>query len=305
MSRVLVLDAVSPILEHALTAAGISVADLRDATDEQRDTALAEAQGIVVRSRVQVDRAMIERAPRLRVIGRAGAGTDNIDTAFAAERGIHVLPVPGGNEVAVAELVLGLMLALARKIVPAAEASRQGKWAKSKLMGLELCGETLGVLGLGRIGSRLARMALAFDMKVIGHDPYIEARAFAGSGIEVVPFETVLEQARFLSVHVPLSETTRGLVGRDELARMRPDAYIVQCARGGVVDEEALADALEAGRLAGAGLDVFENEPHIPERLAQNPRVIATPHIGGSTEQAQDKIAAVLARELVRFFTES
>ena len=303
MSQILVLDAISGILQRELEGAGLTISDLRDASDETRDAALAQAEGIVVRSRVKVNRDMIERAPNLRVIGRAGAGTDNIDTAFAAERGVYVLAVPGGNEIAVAELALGLMLALARKIVPAADASRRGEWAKSKLMGIELCGETLGVLGLGRIGARLARMALALDMKVVGHDPYIEASAFAGSGIEVVPFEAVLERARFLSIHVPLTDSTRGLLGVNELARMRSDAFVLQCARGGIVDETALAEALENDRLAGAGLDVFESEPNIPERLATNPKVIATPHIGGSTRQAQDKIAAVLARELIRFFT--
>jgi D-3-phosphoglycerate dehydrogenase len=304
METVLILDPVAPLLATELRGAGLEVQDFSRSGAKRVEESLAGAQGLVVRSRTRVTAEMIDRAPGLRVIGRAGSGTDSIDVAHAKSRGIEVLTVPGGNENAVAELVLGMMLALARHLVPAVDASRRGQWAKSKLMGFELAGETLGVIGTGRIGSRLARKALALEMRVLGSDPFADLSDLAADGLEIASMEDVLSRSRFVSVHVPLSDATRSLLGRKEFASMRRDAYLVQCSRGGVVDEDALAEALEAERLAGAALDVFAREPEFPERLARNPRVLATPHIGASTVQSQEKIAAALAGRIIGCFRE-
>lgn len=301
MARALILDPVDAGLPRELERHGISILDLSKASAESVDAALPDAEAIVVRSRTKVTASMIERAKRLRVIGRAGAGTDNIDSAAARARGIEVLTVAGGNDRAVAELALAFCFAFARQLVPAVEASRRGEWAKSRLSGFELAGETLGIVGLGRIGKMLATLGHGLGMKLIGFDPFVDPSDWEGPPVAKASLLDLLENSRFVSVHVPLSEETRGLIGANELARMRADAYLIQCSRGGVVDEEALAEALEAGQIAGAGLDVFANEPDIPGRLARNPRVLATPHIGASTEQAQVKIARLLAESLVRF----
>jgi D-3-phosphoglycerate dehydrogenase / 2-oxoglutarate reductase len=301
MARVLILDPVDAGLAEELERHGISTQDLSKASAESVESALPDAEAIVVRSRTKVTASMIEHARRLRVIGRAGAGTDNIETAAARARGIEILTVAGGNDRAVAELALAFCFAFARQLVPAVEASRRGEWAKSRLSGFELAGETLGVVGLGKIGKTLAALAHGLGMKVIGFDPFVDPSDWEGPPVENAPLRDLLARSRFISVHVPLSAETRGLIGADELAAMRSDAYLIQCSRGGVVDEEALADALEAAGIAGAGLDVFSNEPEIPSRLAHSPRVLATPHIGASTEQAQIKIARLLAHSLVRF----
>ncbi|MFN8549299.1 MAG: hydroxyacid dehydrogenase [Candidatus Eisenbacteria bacterium] len=302
MNRVLLLDSVSSLLSRLLSDGGVECVDLSKAGEAERDAALSGAQGVVVRSRTRITSAMIDRAPNLKVIGRAGAGTDTIDVAHARERGIKVLAIGGGNDVAVAELTLGLMLALARHVVPAANYSRAGEWAKSKLEGFELAGETLGVLGLGKIGGKVAQLGQAFGMEVIGHDPYVDPEHWERRGVRMGPIEQILPAARFVTLHLPLSDETKSLIGAAELGRMRKDAYLINCARGALIDDEALLTALNEGRLAGAALDVFRNEPELPKRLVEHPRVLATPHIGGSTQQAQEKIAANLAQQLVRFF---
>jgi len=304
MNRVLLLDSVSSLLRRVLEDGGIEVLDLSKASDAERDAALVEATGLVVRSRTRVTAAMIDSAPRLKVIGRAGAGTDTIDVVHAKSKGIEVMPVGGGNDVAVAELTLGLMLALARHLVPGANHTRAGEWAKSKLEGFELAGETLGVLGLGKIGGKVVHLAQAFGMEVVGFDPFVDPEHWELRGVRMLPIEQILPRVRFLSLHLPLSPETRSLLGEPELATMRKDAYLINCARGGLVDEEALAEALEQGRLAGAGLDVFRTEPELPARLVQNPRVVGLPHIGGSTVQAQEKIAAQLGQSMVKFFAQ-
>lgn len=300
MPCVVLLDSVSPLLSRLLQEARLEVVDASKAEAAERDAAVARAHALVVRSRSRVDAPMIDRATSLRVIGRAGSGTDTIDVAHARAKGIQVQTVAGGNDVAVAELTLGLLLALARHVVPAATAARAGEWIKAKCEGIELAGERLGVLGLGKIGGKVAQLGLAFGMEVYAADPYVDAKDWGIRGVQVAPLEQFLPLVRFLTVHVPLNSETKTLIGEAELKRMRADAYVVNCARGGVVDETALADALEGGRLAGAALDVFAAEPALPPRLVANPRVIATPHIGGSTAQAQEKIAATLAQHLIQ-----
>ena len=302
MNRVLLLDGVSSLLPRLLTDGGVECLDLSKAPEAERDAALATAHGIVVRSRTRVTAAMMDQARDLKVIGRAGAGTDTIDVAHARERGIKVMAIGGGNDVAVAELTLGLMLALARHLIPAANYSRAGEWAKSKLEGFELAGETLGVIGLGKIGGKVAQLGQAFGMEVVGHDPYVDPEHWERRGVRVLPIGEILPVARFVTLHLPLSDETKSLIGANELARMRKDAFLLNCSRGALIDDEALVAALDGGRLAGAALDVFRNEPELPKRLVEHPKIVATPHIGGSTLQAQEKIAANLAQQLVRFF---
>ncbi len=304
MNRVLLLDAVSPLLPRLLQAGGVEPVDLSKANDADRTAALAGAAGLVVRSRSKVTAAMIDQAPNLKVIGRAGAGTDTIDVAHAKEKGIKVIAIGGGNDVAVAELTLGLMLSMARHLVPAANFTRAGEWAKSKLEGFELAGETIGVIGLGKIGGKVVHLAQAFGMEVIGHDPYVDPEHWERRSVRMLPIEQMLPLARFITLHLPLSDGTKSLIGPAEIARMRKDAYLINCARGGLIDDEALLAALDEGRLAGAALDVFRNEPELPAKLVQHPRILSTPHIGGSTAQAQEKIAAQLAQQLVQFFRE-
>jgi len=260
---------------------------------------IAPFEGLIVRSRTKVTADVIQAARKLRVIGRAGVGLDTIDREAARARGISVLNTPMAPTVAVAELTLGLMLALARSITTADAAMKRGEWIKKDLMGGELFGNTLGVIGIGRIGTAVVERARAFGMNAIAADPYRTPEEIHWRGAEAVGLEQVLAQADYLTIHTPLTPDTRGLLGREQIARMKEGAYLICTARGGLVDEEALADALEAGRLAGAALDVFAVEPPSLTRLVGNPKVICTPHIGAMTREAQQKAAVDIARQVL------
>src|SRR5579875_3670470 len=223
--------------------------------------ALADADGLVVRSAVQVDDALMAAAPKLRVIGRAGVGVDNIDAEAATRRGIVVMNTPGANAVAVAELALGLMIALARQLPRADSTMHAGKWEKKSLQGSELRGKKLGILGLGRIGLEVARRAQSFGMEVIGHDPFVAASIARENSIGLVSTEELFREADYLTLHVGLTPQTAGIINASTLATMKKGARIVNCARGELIDEQALAGALRSGQIAGAALDVFHNEP--------------------------------------------
>jgi D-3-phosphoglycerate dehydrogenase len=255
--------------------------------------------GLVVRSRTRVTAEVIAAGARLRVIGRAGVGLDTIDVAAAEARGIRVLNTPQASTVAVAELTLGLMLALARLIPTGDAALKRGEWLKKQLMGAELHGKTLGVIGLGRIGSAVVARARAFGMRALAHDPYLDPAEIAARGAEAAELDELLAASDYLAVHVPLDGGTRGLLDATRLARCKPGARLVCCARGGVVDEDALLTALDNGRIAGAALDVFSVEPPGRSRLVEHPRVIATPHIGAMTREAQDRAALDIAEQIV------
>ena len=277
------------------TRAGRPAAELRGA--------LTDADALIVRSGTTVTAELIAGAPRLRVIARAGAGVDNVDVAAASARGIVVLNAPGANAVSVAEHVFALMLASARSVALADAQMKAGHWGKKTLRGAELRGKTLGVVGLGRIGREVVRRALAFDMRVAAHDPFIPAQVADDLGVELLALEAVAERADFLTLHLPSTEATRGILNRDVLARCRPGARIVNTARGDLVDEEALAEALEDGRLAGAALDVFRREPPPDTALTGLPQVVATPHVAGATAEAQQLVgleAAGGVREYLR-----
>jgi D-3-phosphoglycerate dehydrogenase / 2-oxoglutarate reductase len=262
---------------------------------------LADADALIVRSATKVTAALIDAAPRLRVIARAGTGVDNVDVNAASARGIVVMNAPGANSVSVAELAVGLMLALARQVPAADAAMKQKKWEKKRFIGEELRDKTLGLAGLGRIGQEVARRARAFDMRVIAHDPFISAQVASDLGVELVSLDEVFERAEYISLHLPSTPATNRIVNAERLARARKGIRIINTARGDLIDEAALADALESGRVAGAALDVFEVEPPADARLQLLPEVIATPHIAASTREAQELVGMETAAALRDF----
>jgi D-3-phosphoglycerate dehydrogenase len=267
--------------------------------------AAAEADALVVRSASKITRRVLESGARLKAVGRAGIGVDNIDTAAATERGVVVMNTPGGNTLSTAELALSLCLALARNLVTADGRTRAGTWNKQGLMGTEITGKRLGVVGLGRVGRLLAERALGIGMQVSAYDPHLEASGLRASGLEdiqLVALDKLLVDADFISLHVPLVDATRGLIGAEQLATMKSTAYLVNTSRGGVVDEVALAHALEQGQLAGAALDVLEQEPPAADHpLIGHPKVLLTPHLGASSKEAQARVALMVAEQLADF----
>lgn len=262
---------------------------------------IRDAEALIVRSKTQVTAPVIAAGERLRVIGRAGAGVDNIDLDAATRKGIVVMNIPGGNSVSAAEYALALLLALARKIPFADSSLRSGKWEKTAFLGQEVQDKILGILGLGKIGSVLAQRALGFQIKIIAYDPFVSEKYAGDLGVELLPFEEVLKRADFLSLHLPLNEKTAGLINKRTLASIKPSAFLINSARGGLVVEDDLVDALEQGKLAGAALDVFENEPHVNPRLLRCDKVIVTPHIAGSTVEAQVTVGYEIAVQIADY----
>ena len=268
-------------------------------TAEDLRAEIGACDALVVRSRTKVTAAVIQAGTRLKVIGRAGVGVDNIDLTAAAAAGIPVVNSPLAATTAVAEMTLGLMLALARQL-PALDASmKMGKWEKSAFMGSELNGKTLGILGMGRIGSQLARYAAAFGMQILAYDPHRAPQAVRLLGAQIAGFDEILASSDYISLHLPLTDETRGLLRREQFAKMKPGVRLVDTARGGIVDEAALCEALDSGQVAGAALDVFSVEPVPPGSIATHPRVIATPHIAAQTEEAQRRAGIAIAEEVL------
>jgi len=260
--------------------------------------ALADADALVVRSAVQVDDALMEHAPKLRVVGRAGVGVDNIDAEAATRRGIVVMNTPGANAVAVAELTVGLMLALARKVPTANATMHAGKWEKKNLQGTELRGKTLGILGLGRIGLEVAKRAKGFGLEILGSDPFVSAAVARENGIKLVTLEELIAGADYITLHVGLTPQTTGVINAKSLAAMKKGVRIINCARGELIDDAALAAALKSGQVAGAALDVFTVEPPEDSPYAELENVILTPHIAGSTAEAQEAVGIQIARQV-------
>jgi D-3-phosphoglycerate dehydrogenase len=298
--RVLVSDPLSHRALEALRAAsGIVVDERRGLTEAELLPLVSEIDAWIVRGGTRVTRRLIEAAPRLRWVARAGAGLDNIDVAAAKERGVTVLNVPGANAVAVAELVFGLLLGLLRRI-PAADASvRRGEWDKSRFMGRELRGKTLGIVGLGKIGRAVAQRAHGFEMACIGFDPLVSDEEVRAMGVEPLAFDELLSRADIVTLHVPLTPETNGMIGPAQIARMLPGAILVNAARGGLVDEAALFTALESGALSGAALDVFAGEPPKASPLLSHPRVVLTPHVGAATVEAQEAVGEEIVKLLL------
>ena len=267
-------------------------------SESDLETIIGEYDAIVVRSATILDAGLIQRAERLKVIGRAGVGVDNVDVDAATRRGIVVANAPEATVVSAAEHTIALLLAVARSVPQAHAALKEGTWERTHFAGIELAGKTLGVLGLGRIGRQVARRALALGLRVLAYDPYVALERFRELGVEPAPtLEDVYEQADLITLHLPLSEETRGLLGGAAFARMRDGVRIVNAARGGLVDEEALADAIRSGKVAGAALDVFESEPYAGP-LLQLEQVVVTPHLAGSTTEAQDRAGLIIAEQI-------
>ena len=263
-------------------------------------SALGRVDAWIVRSRSQVDAAALRSAaPRLRVVGRAGVGVDNIDLEAARQFGVTVVTAPQASTTAVAELTIGLMLALAREIPAADAALRRGEWPKASMFGSELQGKTLGLLGFGRIGRAVAARAAAFGMSRLAFDPYLDDDAIRAGGAQPASLEALLAGSDYVSLHLPLTAESRGVFDRSAIARMKPGARLVCAARGGLIDEQALHQALDEGRLAGAALDVFAQEPPRGLALLQHPRIVATPHLGAQTVEAQARVAIEIANNVL------
>lgn len=263
---------------------------------------LPEADALLVRSAVKVTRELLAQAPKLRVIGRAGVGVDNVDLAAATEAGVLVMNTPGGNAVSVAEHTLALMLAMARSIPQASASTKSGKWEKKKFLGNELRGKTLGIVGFGSIGREVARRALPFEMRVIAYDPYVNSQTAADLGIILADLPTLYAESDYVTLHVALTSETMGMLNDDAFAKIKPGARVVNCARGELIDAEALTRALQSGRIAGAALDVFQVEPPAAGMpLLAIDSLIATPHIGGSTEEAQEIVGVRIAEQVVEY----
>jgi D-3-phosphoglycerate dehydrogenase len=283
-------SAAAPFLERGWT---VDARSGRNADELARD--LANADALIVRSATQVTAALLGAAPRLRVVARAGTGVDNVDLEAASARGVLVLNAAGANSISVAELTLGMMIALARGIAAADASMKQGAWDKKRFTGIELRGKLLGVIGFGRIGREVAGRARAFGMDVVAHDPFIGARAAEAAAVPLVALDDLLSRADFITLHVPSLPETRHLIDAGHLAKCRRGVRIVNTARGELVDENALADAIESGIVAGAAIDVFEREPPADRRLACLPQVVATPHIAASTREAQELVGVEIA----------
>jgi len=294
------------LVAEPLARAGVELLRAHHDVDERpgltRDALFAEIGGydaLIVRSQVQVDAGLIAAATRLVVVGRAGVGVDNVDLDAATRAGITVVNAPTGNTVAAAEHTLALLFGLARRIAAADASVRRGEWKRSQFTGVELRGKTLGIVGLGKIGQAIADRARALEMTVIGSDPYITAEQAALHGVELTEFDALIARADVVTVHVPLTRATRGFIGVEVLARMRPGALLLNVARGGVVDETAVAEALRSGRLGGAAIDVFETEPPAGSPLIDAPNTVLTPHLGASTEEAQVLVAEEVADQVL------
>jgi D-3-phosphoglycerate dehydrogenase len=272
---------------------GLSPADLR--------AIIGAYDGLAVRSATKVTRELMEAAPNLKVVGRAGIGVDNVDVTTATARGVVVMNTPFGNAITTAEHAIAMMFALARQLPEASASTKAGKWEKNRFMGVELFGKTLGLIGCGNIGSIVADRALGLKMKVIAFDPFLSEKRAVEIGVEKVELNDLIARADFITLHTPLTEQTRNVISRDAIARMKKGARLINCARGGLVDEAALHDALASGHLAGAALDVFETEPATDSPLFSLDNVVCTPHLGATTAEAQENVALQVADQMADF----
>jgi D-3-phosphoglycerate dehydrogenase / 2-oxoglutarate reductase len=301
--NILVADKLSPVgLDWLAAQPGITVSNQPGLSPEELGAVIGEFDGMIIRSGAKVTASVLEHAGRLRGIARAGVGVDNIDVVAATERGILVMNTPDGNTVSTAELALTLMLAMSRKIAPASASLLAGKWDRKPFQGTQLFGKTLGVVGMGRIGRAVALRAAGLGMKVLAFDPHVSFQTDADGLHAVTQLDELCREADYITVHVPRTPETAGMIGAEQMAMMKPSAHLINAARGGVIDEGALADALEAGTVAGAALDVYTAEPptsDVHRRLIEHPEVLAVPHLGASTQEAQELVAVEAAQELV------
>jgi len=301
-ARVLVSDDLSPEAVAILKKAGLEVDVKVGLKPDELEAIIGDYDGLAVRSATKANAKLLEKARKLRVIGRAGVGVDNVDLDAATRRGIVVMNTPGGSSTTVAELALAHMTGLSRHLAAATASVKAGKWEKKKFQGHELAGKTLGVVGIGNIGSVLVDRCLALKMRVVAYDPFISAEAARKLGVELVDLDALWKQADVISLHIPLTEQTKNLINAEVFAKMKKGALLVNCARGGIVDEKALADALASGHLGGAAMDVFEKEPPPADHpLFKFENFACTPHIGASTEEAQSAVAIAIAEQLAAY----
>jgi D-3-phosphoglycerate dehydrogenase len=300
--QIFVADDVSDSGLQPLRDAGFAVEKKTDLSPEELRDHLHGAEGLIVRSETKVTADVMDAAKRLRVIGRAGVGVDNIDVPAATARGIVVMNAPDGNTITTAEHTIALLVALARRVPQANSSLKSGKWERKKFIGTELQGKTLGIIGLGRIGRVVASRAQALGMKIVAYDPFIAPEQTRDLEIESASIDDVLSRADFLTVHTPLTAETRGLIDKSALAKMKQGARVINCARGGLINERALYDAIKSGKIAGAALDVFEQEPPPSDHpLLSLDQVIVTPHLGASTTEAQEGVAFTVAEQMRDF----
>ena len=293
--KVLICDATAQDALDTISAAGIEVVDKPDVTPEELMEMLPEFDAMVVRSRTKVREPLIDVATNLKAIVRGGVGLDNIDVDYARSKGVQVLNTPTASTDAVAELTIGYIFALARHIPQMAASMKAGEWAKKSFKGSEVGGKTLGLVGAGRIAQATGRRAKALGMSVVAYDPYVES----AEGIEMMSLEEVLSKADYLSLHVPHTDETHHIIGAEELAKAKEGLYIINCGRGGTLDEEALYAALESGKVAGAALDVYESEPSKGHKLYTLSQVIGSPHVGAGTSEASARVGAEVAQNVI------
>jgi D-3-phosphoglycerate dehydrogenase len=299
--KVLICDQVDAVLNNTLQKNGLSVTYEPQITPEELAKKIGDYEIVIVRSRTTITKDLADKAIKCKILARVGVGLDNIDTEAAKAKNIRVINAVEGAMNAVAELVIGLMLAMARDIPRADRELRNGNWIKKELMGTELAGKYLGIVGLGNIGKRLARLARALNMNIIGFDVVpIDAEFAKEVGLMKADLDTLLQSADYVSLHVPLLDSTKNLINAQRISTMKKTAKIINTSRGGTVDENALYEALKSGNLGGAALDVFEKEPAIGNKLISLPNFIATPHIGAQTKEAQSLAATVIAEKVIQ-----
>jgi len=297
--KILVCDPIAEDGVEILQKAGIQVDIKTGLKPEELKKAVNGYDALVVRSETKITRDILEAASHLQVVGRAGVGVDNIDVAFATEKGVVVVNAPTGNTTSAAEHAIALMMALARRI-PAADASlKSGKWERGKFLGMEVRNKTLGIVGLGQVGSEVARRARGLEMRVVAVDPFVPEDRAKMLGVDIVSMDTLLAESDFITVHTTLTEGTKKLIGPEEIAKTKPTVRFINTARGGIIDEDALVEAIKSGRIAGAAIDVFEQEPITDHPLFALDGVIVTPHLGASTAEAQERVAVDVALQVV------
>ena len=304
MARVLIADKLSPKAIEVFRENAVEADAAVGLSETELLSRIADYDGLAVRSATKVTGAVMEAASRLKVVGRAGIGIDNIDLDAATARGVVVMNTPHGNAITTAEHTIALMFALARNIPAADRSTQAGQWEKSRFMGVELAGKRLGIVGCGNIGSIVAERAMALKMKVVAYDPFLSPERALDLGVEKLDLDELLATADIISLHVPMTDETQGMINAQAIAKMKPGARIINCARGGLIVESDLKEALEAGHIAGAAVDVYDSEPARENVLFGVENVIATPHLGASTTEAQEKVAVQVAQQMCAYLKE-
>jgi len=302
MAKILVSDPIEKEGIDLLRKGGHEVEERLELKPEELVQCIVYYDGIIVRGATKVTEKVIEAGKRLKVIARAGVGLDNVDQESAKKRDIRVLNTPEATSISVAELTIGHLLAILQNIPYGTSSLKAGRWEKKKMKGKEALGKTLGLIGIGRIGTEVAKRALALHMKVLATDPNVDAKKKGLEGVEMVSLQEIMERSDVISLHVPLTPETHHILSREEFQMMKDGVYVINCARGGVVDEEALYEALQSGKVAGAALDVYEKEPPTDYKLFALENVIGTPHIGASTEEGQYRAGIEVAKKVLEFF---